>query len=920
MNKILLVALVAVLGGVLAGCNPEKDNMPFSVRVVSVGTNSVDLEVVTNGINVYEVAYIIDTELGESYSAPVIFATAADARTKDRRFRIEDLEADVDYYIHFAAKRSATTTPADYYMLKVTTKDYSQYDQMLTLWETDYYGYKLRITTPDIVKNNPEKYAVRYTYTCLPMYLMQKITKGTPDYEMLTTNAGMHTTRSKTIDFNENNEILYDEYGEVVYDEEGETVWIHDPIVPGEPSVFLAAPFQWVEKDDPLCPYGWNSGYHLHTFDDVAWAENKATVTPSITEGMEWVNDEDAFWKHGFQRLFFTVRQPEEFTEDFDELVSLENMVITPINFEVDVIPEDDKGQYCYCLIDQATYNAVLPWLDNNEDYMQWFVTSWLAVYELGAKTAQGPLRIKTSDLYYDGLEAETTYHLLIVYLGKERGKQQKYLDYEFKTVAKTKPAPEIVVTPKKVPIEAAYDKEVNALYAFSAHYNIKAPNKDVVSASYAANYVKDWVAKLNSDNATYADVLASGTAFGTGDIEKINSDEGLDIVIPTVDGQTTRLVVSGRNDENTNNNLKVKNPAESSAIADYVAPDVILSPRVNSPLFEQLEGKWTAEATICYSEYVKDENDEQVLTKTLHQWKTNVEITPEFEEGVDYPSVLDQKVYDAYKTSLGEKYSEAYVNELYADFKKQAEHYNKVRLYHSNRLLVKGIVDYDSYDRLEWLSPYELFYHDKYSSYDNAQIFYDFGPKWYLQVAEDGTVTVPFSYERMEPVVNWQDAPYYLCAMWYDKDNTDNSTDAFIESADKTGFPVEISDNGNKITIKPIPNTTDPSKPLYMNVVAIQNGSPSMYAPFMSELVLTRGWTDDETTVEDITANKPESVNVVDSKGMPVSPKTVVCKSMTELNVREPLKVQEIEVITLDSMREKLLKSSDRLVNRRAY
>ena len=176
--------------------------------------------------------------------------------------------------------------------------------------------------------------------------------------------------------------------------------------------------------------------------------------------------------------------------------------------------------------------------------------------------------------------------------------------------------------------------------------------------------------------------------------------------------------------------------------------------------------------------------------------------------------------------------------------------------------------MDYDTNDRLDWISPYELFYSDHYSSYDNAQIFFDFGPKWYLEVAEGDVVTVPFSYETMAPVINWQGVPYYLCAMWYDKDNTDNSTKAFVESADKKGFPVEISPDKNTITIKPIPNTDDPNKPLYMNVVAIQNGSPSMYAPFMSEMVLTRGWTEHETTKDDITANPKggaASVQVLD-------------------------------------------------------
>ena len=102
------------------------------------------------------------------------------------------------------------------------------------------------------------------------------------------------------------------------------------------------------------------------------------------------------------------------------------------------------------------------------------------------------------------------------------------------------------------------------------------------------------------------------------------------------------------------------------------------------------------------------------------------------------------------------------------------------------------------------------------------------------------------------------------------------------------------------------------------MNVVAIQNGSSSMYAPFMSEMVLTRGWTEHETTKEDITANPKKTVNAVDAKGAPVAAKSAVCKSMTNIVVREPLPVQEVEVITLESLRTKLEKCSDRLINRK--
>lgn len=929
--KIALVAASALFFGLLTGCNPEGEDLPFSVRVSNAGTNSLQLEVVTNGISVSEVAYIVN-ETADVQMQPLLVFADADSIvnvSSNRKFKIDSLftyvmgdkvkkllEADVDYYIHCAAR----TNEGFYnqtYMLKARTADYTNFTEMLSVVDTYHNGYKLRITAPASVKNNPEKYAVRYTFTCLPMYLMNKM-KGIPDYEMLTTNAGMHTTRSYTLDFDNTNEVLYDDYGEPVIDERGETVWIHDPIVPGEPTVVLGAQFQWVEKDDPLCPYGWNSGYHLHTFDEERWLAEKETVQLSKTEGMEWENDEDTFWKGDFQRKFFVVDQPSEIPGADEDIIEVEEVELTAVKAVFNVIPSDDVELVCYALLDNATYNAVLPWLDNNESYMQWFVTSWLAVYELGAKTAPGAVTVTTDDLYYEGIEAETKYHLLMVALGDEEGKSQKFIDYTFTTPAKSKPAPEVVVTAHSLDNSKLYiDKEYHNEHAFYAHFNIKAPNKDLSTAFYAANYVKDWVSKLNSDKATYADVVTSGTSFTDKELAAINSDEGLDIKIPTVDGETTRLVVLGKNDEYTPNDLKVKNPADSKAIADYTAPHAIGEPPVNSTLFEDLQGEWTATATICFSEYVLDENDNQVLTRTLHEWKSNVLISDAYE---DFPSVLPESVYDAYKVSMGEKYDKTMVDYWYDDFKTQAQNYNKYRLSHQNRLLVQGIVDYDPYDRLDSVSPYELFCHDKYSSYNAAQIFYDFGPKWYLDIEEGDVVTVPFSYESMAPVTNWQDVSYYLCAMWYDMNDNQNSTSAFVEAADDRGFPVEISDDKNTITIKAIPNEDDPNKPLYLNVVAIQNGVPSAYAPFMSELVLTRGWTDHETTVDDISAKaKTIRVNAVDSKGVPVAPKEMaVIKSMTKLEAPKQLPVENLELIRMETLREKLEKSAGRMIERK--
>ena len=938
LNKILLTVFSVAFLGVLTGCNPDGPGEPFMVRVASADTNSLTLEVVTDGISVSQVAYIV-SETADVQMQPLLVFADADSVvnvSNNKKFTIDSvsvyvmgneemqvLDADKDYYIYCAA-RTGNGFYNSTYVVKATTKDYTHFTKMLSVVDTYHDGYNLRITAPESVKKNPEKYAVRYTFTCLPMYILNKI-KGIPDYELLTTNAGMHTTRSKTINFNNKNEVLYDENGEPVIDEStGETVWLHDPIVPGEPTIFLGAQFQWVEKDDPLCPYGWNSGYHLHTFDIPKWEAENTTVAPSVTEGLEWVNYEDTFWKGDFERLFFVVDQPEEIAKPVEELFEIDEVEITPIKAVIDVVPSDDVKFYCYTLIDKATYNAVLPWLDDNEAYMQWFITSWLAVYELSTKSAYGPVRVTTDELYYDGLEADTEYHLLLVAMGDDEGKTQKYYDYKITTPAKKLAAPEVVVTAEKLDNGKLWiDVEYHNQHAFYAHYNVKAPNGDLKEAWYNANYVKDWVSKLNSEKYTYEDLLAEGgVSFTAEELAAINSAEGLDILIPTVDGETTRLVVRGRNEENTPNNLKVKNPLDSPAIADYAAPYALLEPKVNSPLFTELTGKWTASAKICYSEYVYDENNNQVLTRNIHDWKTNVLITSEFVEGddADYPATLPESVYEIYKESMGEKYSENAVDQWYEDFKKQAVNFNRYRLTGQNRLMVQGIISCDSYDRLDLVTPFELFYHTNYSSYDPAQIFYDFGPKWFLDVDKNGNVTVPFSYASMAPVTNWQDVPYYLGAMWYDMNDSSNSTPAYVEaSSGVAGFPVEISEDMQTITIKPLENVKDPDKPLYMNVVSISGAEPSIYAPIMSEIVLTRGWTEHETTKEDISAKNSVSVKPVDAQGRQVAvKKPVAVKSQTKLELRKELPEQQVKVLRLKDLEETLDKYARKMTDRK--
>ena len=106
-------------------------------------------------------------------------------------------------------------------------------------------------------------------------------------------------------------------------------------------------------------------------------------------------------------------------------------------------------------------------------------------------------------------------------------------------------------------------------------------------------------------------------------------------------------------------------------------------------------------------------------------------------------------------------------VDALYDEFKMEAEAFN-ARVRGQNRLLCLGFgYDTDDADTPQFpsITPYELFCNPEYSSYDVASLFYDFGPKWYLQIAEDGSVTAPFNSNRMYPLQAWTDNIYYLAA-----------------------------------------------------------------------------------------------------------------------------------------------------------
>jgi hypothetical protein len=485
------------------------------------------------------------------------------------------------------------------------------------------------------------------------------------------------------------------------------------------------------------------------------------------------------------------------------------------------------------------------------------------------------------TDFFYDYLPSETTFHIFITGMGNLQGTSQMFEHLTFETKAKTKPAPVINVTAVE-----------NGQNEFEAKFLVKAPNKDVFAAYYGCNYARDWQLSLNN-GSTYADLVGGNYGFTADEIKQINSDEGLLMSFPSVDDQTTRLVVLGYNDEMRPNILE----KGCSAIADCKTKPQVLEPIVDSTFMIALEGDWTATAKIRIKEYQNNN-----LVTREENYTSKVSLSRRY---TDYPAKLPNDVYDLYTKNTKEE-----VDAMYEDFKTEAYYFNRRRLVYRNRILCSGFIDYDlsNYDRLKYQSPYDCFVSPEYSSVDVASIFFDFGPKWYLDIDKDKdgniVVTAPFDSNFLPPMTNARGMTYYLTA--YDAETNNGYTS---REDGKAAFPVEVSADKQTITIKPL--VMEDGTKLYPNAVGVGGTGTVLAAPVLSEIVLTKGWNGPKNQTKLSSAQKLSPI----MHGVDPAQHKMVRKSMTKFNETKVLK-SEIKVINEKVLNEGMEKMAEKHFN----
>ncbi len=841
----------------------------FSMELKTAEADYIELAVTAPAE--VEIAYLLETQPNSSLNAAVMFATGTTAKVKDGDvLKITDgVSENTSYYLYAVAKLDDKNF-SDIVTLEFTTKGY-EFKDLITVVDTYYDGYKVHLTIPEDVKEKGN--VIRYTAASLAIYNVNKSNYGDAlinllDAQSIVSNGdpwGNYVKNDSTIIYNSMNEILLDESGNPVLDVNGNTIDIHNPITPGEPSVFLAGECRWGTFDEMGDVLGYYYGI-----------TGSAYVVPLFDR-------QNYEWTGVFEKKEFFAKEPTECEATVEIEIPEEEISVTDANIYFNM--EDGVRRYFYMVLDDATYNQVISvYLDGHEEWFQWFLTSFIAFYEWGIGAETESMMVNAAQSFYEPLVGGDTYHVVCTVMGDDAGATQRYIHKTFTTKEKTKRAPVIEV------------KAVNTDDPYNATFNIKAPSKDIAGAYWACNYSREFQLMFNS-GYTYETILKGNYSMSSEELAAINSDEGLTLSFPTLDGETMRFAIYGCNDEYTFNILSKDASTEGAGWANYYAPMAPTVDEIDSDLYEALSDDWTATATIAVNEELPDGS---VASKNI-TYSSKVTIS---DAAPVLPDKVEEHVYGLYGSTSRDD-----VDGMFDELWMLCDMFTEYRLVGQNRMLCTGFMDYDFYEpsRIEYKSPYDLFKAEDYSSVDVPQLVYDFGPKWFLEVQEDGSVIVPFSSLYLPPMHAWPGYPFYVGGVGK---GADGSTVAFYDSNETIkGFPVEVSDDLNTITIKPIV-LTDGSKnySYYMNALGFsgQYGSMELIATVNSDIVLTRGWTETKSAPANYVA-APSKVKAASIDGKPARelPKARVYKSLTDFSKIKPLRQYKVDetpnVVTMD-------------------
>ena len=916
--KYTLFALFAIIAGfAITSCTQDpvenkgdKVVTKVEVAVAATAANGATIEITTQ--NVKEFAYVQrDTEIPATAILQSDEFKTKIANTEEvtkTTLTIDGCNAGETYTLYFAFRLADETIYQEVKRVEFTTTSYG--DNVINVVDRMYDGFSVYIQIPEAVKAKGN--ALRYSTSSMPMYNYAK-QMGSMELDMLLYNAQQYTTTDKLVIYDEYHSTERDANGNLIYDEAGNlaSATFADPKVPGEPGYLIVGEYALMEDENERIvlvdgeamtvyddsymensiwwyPAGWSKGYYNPQYD---WARWYAEL-----DSDEY--DSEKYWTGYYERVLIETLEPE-----IIEGVEIKATDITPIDACIEFRPTDDIVQYCILVCTESEYETqILPLIEGKEEYLRWFTGSYFAMMSFGIQMAYGDSALYLTDWFVDtkGMAGQTI-RVMVAGLGNNEGTKQSFDTYTFTLPEVTLPKPEVVVTP------------VKSDDPYMVTFNIKNPNPNnaLTEVYFACNYEREFDAILKE--YSYTTLLKSmGNKLGTTEVELINSANGFNFQISSRDNATTRLAVLGYNWEGSGNN---PDEPESKAVAEYTTPHANFPVRVNSELFDKLQGEWVASAHM--ENYVAVTDAEGNATgeykfENAGTYTSAVSIMG----GLPYSETIPDEVWSIYRAAgISDEDTEAYYEELIAE----TQWYN-TRTRGFNRLLCLGYNFADPNYMLDLVAtPYDLFIADDYSTSKTSHMFYDFGPKWNFEIDADGSVWLPIDIEREFPLATFNfglDYAFYMLAIgertYLGGDLVGYDGKTILEAR----FPVEVSADYNTITIKPIVYTDSEgtTEYYYPCVAQIQNGYATPLNPRVrGEVTLTRATGAKAASVK---ANPSVAKGV--AKPLSTIGKAPVPMARPETYTMTPMDIEKINVPTR-LVRENKIEAGEEAYHKRA-
>ena len=779
--------------------------------------------------------------------------------------------------------------------------------ELMTL-SRSYEGVEVEVFFPEKLRQREHDTRIKWGVTNLAHYNMYKYMYGQIDIDFIHRNENMYPaiiiSNDTILDISHQNAYRMSEkypgeigYYYADYDDNSNPIIVEvpstDPLVeagtatpiqyyylpaPGEPLVLLMSECRWSDCDlgdyedkenaghkietcpkvHPTINFTWGAGWYKYPFDYNGYAGAGfdgplSTRYPilgggSVNEEDYW--DEDAWHKN----VQIITKQPEP----FNGTVKVDTSKLTPDSGLITLTPSKEVYAYSAAIFPMTGYegesfNSITElYLSGDRNLWQWFSTSELGMYfgfvPYYNDSADGKpvvTEIQLEDKYY--LEAGMRYILVLTAVGYkvEDGVKypdlsaQKFVTKVFKIPEYTKDAPELIVTPYD-----SYDP-------YKVKFNIKNPNykkNKVLQVAYAANYKREFDSYMSQEGASLSSLVSSNASYTMLDaasVAEVNSKDGYDMEFTYLrDGQEFTVAVMGWNDESRPSNPDAEG---SQAVATASTKTAPAAEKCDMDKLNSLKGTWTATATIREYDFI----NETVLADKEVSWKVNIgDLTSK--------SALTEEDY-----VLGEslKMKREDIDKQFVEFKEQEKVFNEITL-NQNRVLCQGWT-IDSDPNLALTSPWDLWFHNKYGAAQISYLFNDFGPKWFLQTNKKGDVFVPVNYLLVPPLTRWYNASdHYLVS-----GNFEHGYASYVGSdwmsVEEVRIPVSMSEDGNTITLKSTTieyeNTDEETGTKekvvcygYPNIMYNSSSGPAFFNPYIvSEVVLTRGWTEPEVTPE---------------------------------------------------------------------